>query len=451
MTEKIVILVIDDEPDIHSAIQAILKREPYELIFAQNGKEGLELVRKRSPQFILLDLRMPVMDGITFLEHLKPTPSDPYFVFVLTAHGDNEDVDACYERGAQGFLRKPFNVTELRGLIRQNIKLLRNVQLSNQNKDAYIDFMVGSSTYHTNQAVIQFFFKTIQHFQFETWAPLEVSILLREEGKAIGQSDQNLETNDLDPFDQQILEQALNEFFVETESNESDPSAVHAAWAILWDLEEDISKANGFAILVRNYPTLNVADEADRSSRRKLREEIENIVAKLLERVAELVQKLSNRRKLEETNVLLQQQKEALEHERENTKKILSFTVREFQRIFDENAVNEEKQMEIWEGSLDSLGQSLASAMALISGTPSEQQKELWEKALESLNNSFTSAMELFNKTQPNQQTFLNNLTKLKEIYGESKVNEKLAPGQMSETEKDQQQGVDDLLASLGL
>ncbi|MBF0350129.1 MAG: response regulator [SAR324 cluster bacterium] len=127
------ILIIDDETDIWDVISHALKRESVELIFAKNGKEGLELFYERKPLVVLLDLRMPVMNGMRFLETLQPKHSDPYSVLVLTGHGDDEEVKICYQSGVHGFLRKPINVFELRGLLLQTIELKQaQVDLKNQ-------------------------------------------------------------------------------------------------------------------------------------------------------------------------------------------------------------------------------------------------------------------------------------------------------------------------------
>lgn len=86
------VLVIDDDAAVRDAVAEDLKREGYELHFANNGREGLERVQDITPTVIILDLRMPVMGGHEFLSHLDLKPSDPYSVVVLTAYGDADSV-----------------------------------------------------------------------------------------------------------------------------------------------------------------------------------------------------------------------------------------------------------------------------------------------------------------------------------------------------------------------
>jgi len=117
------ILIIDDEQIVIDSIKASLKREDYNILSAGNGEEGMKIYKKETPLLIILDLRMPIMDGIEFLEHLKLTPSGQSFVIVLTGHGDDEEIEKCYKFGVSAFLRKPFNVFELTGIIKHCITL----------------------------------------------------------------------------------------------------------------------------------------------------------------------------------------------------------------------------------------------------------------------------------------------------------------------------------------
>lgn len=122
------ILIIDDEEIVIDSIRLDLKNEDYNIITAANGKSGLDVLKKEQPMLIILDLKMPVMDGIEFLEHLKVEATDPYSIIVLTGHGDNEDIKKCFRLGVNSFLRKPYNVYELRGLV-ENSFIQKQTQL----------------------------------------------------------------------------------------------------------------------------------------------------------------------------------------------------------------------------------------------------------------------------------------------------------------------------------
>ncbi|MFQ6026502.1 MAG: response regulator [Dehalococcoidia bacterium] len=122
------VLIIDDELPVRESIELALRRQGYRLLFAENGEKGLSLARETTPTTIILDLRMPVMDGLQFLAELNLRPSDPYSVIVLTGHGDGQEVEACYEMGVTSFLRKPFNVSEIRGAVKNGIALKQHAQ-----------------------------------------------------------------------------------------------------------------------------------------------------------------------------------------------------------------------------------------------------------------------------------------------------------------------------------
>ena len=118
------ILVIDDEPFIRELLTDFLLSKGYEVDTAENGKEGLKLLNGHPPQLIILDLDMPEMNGLSFLENLSPRIDTPYSVIILTGHGTDEAVKKCFKLGIHSFLRKPVNLYELEGQIKRNIELI---------------------------------------------------------------------------------------------------------------------------------------------------------------------------------------------------------------------------------------------------------------------------------------------------------------------------------------
>jgi two-component system, chemotaxis family, chemotaxis protein CheY len=104
------ILVIDDDPSILWTVSEILEDEGYPVETATNGLEGLNVLERTSPALILLDMRMPVLDGWGFARTLKER-NLKLPVLVMTAAQD-----ACRwskEIGADGYLAKPFDLSEL--------------------------------------------------------------------------------------------------------------------------------------------------------------------------------------------------------------------------------------------------------------------------------------------------------------------------------------------------
>ena len=110
MWEKI--LVADDERQIRDLLNEFLTSEVYEVILASNGKEAIELTEKEHPDVILLDLKMPEVNGIEVCRRLKEEPQTQFIpIIVITGYVDNK-IHAI-EAGADDFVHKPINLTEL--------------------------------------------------------------------------------------------------------------------------------------------------------------------------------------------------------------------------------------------------------------------------------------------------------------------------------------------------
>jgi CheY-like chemotaxis protein len=105
------VLVVDDDPDILEAICDILEGEGYRVARARHGEEALVRVEAQRPDVILLDLMMPVMDGVAFSQALRQRPSfRDVPVVVISADGNPQRAAAV---GAVGYLAKPFDIDAL--------------------------------------------------------------------------------------------------------------------------------------------------------------------------------------------------------------------------------------------------------------------------------------------------------------------------------------------------
>ena len=108
------ILVAEDEPYILSMLEFRLKREGHEIIRAVDGGEALEFATTEKPDLVLLDVMMPVMDGLQVLRNIKSqeeTKNIP--VIMLTAKGQDKDIVTGIEAGAVDYVTKPFSFAEL--------------------------------------------------------------------------------------------------------------------------------------------------------------------------------------------------------------------------------------------------------------------------------------------------------------------------------------------------
>jgi len=122
MTAKI--LVIDDEKLIRWTLQDVLGREGYEVITAESGEVGLKLMEEELPDLVLLDLRLPRMDGMEVLERIKKIEPEA-LVIILTAHGTVESAVEAMKKGAYDYLNKPFELAETRLIIKKALETLQ--------------------------------------------------------------------------------------------------------------------------------------------------------------------------------------------------------------------------------------------------------------------------------------------------------------------------------------
>ena len=106
------VLVVDDDPSIRDLLAEELRYRGYSVIVARNGSEALDRLDMMTPDVIVLDLMMPVMDGWTFVEHYRNQAGRrPVPIIAVSAEGD---LPPGYEAlGVTAFLRKPFDLNEL--------------------------------------------------------------------------------------------------------------------------------------------------------------------------------------------------------------------------------------------------------------------------------------------------------------------------------------------------
>lgn len=108
------ILVIDDEPNIVQTLQDRLEMNEYEVVTANNGKEGLDTFDQEHPDVILLDVIMPIMDGHEMLEKLrKRSDGQNVSVIMLTARSQTQDIARANACGIDDYIVKPFDLSEL--------------------------------------------------------------------------------------------------------------------------------------------------------------------------------------------------------------------------------------------------------------------------------------------------------------------------------------------------
>ena len=114
------ILVVDDEALLVKGIRFNLKSDGYEVITGSNGQEAVELTKSESPDLVVLDVMMPIMDGLTACGKIREFSDVP--IILLTAKADDMDKLIGFDHGADDYLTKPFNILELKALIRAMLR-----------------------------------------------------------------------------------------------------------------------------------------------------------------------------------------------------------------------------------------------------------------------------------------------------------------------------------------
>lgn len=122
------ILVVEDDPAMLVAFQEVLEGAGYEVVVAANGRDALSWLHTHTPNLILSDISMPVMDGYKLFEAVREIPGGALIPFIfLTARGTREDIFAGKSRGADDYITKPVTTQELLSAV--NARLQRSDEL----------------------------------------------------------------------------------------------------------------------------------------------------------------------------------------------------------------------------------------------------------------------------------------------------------------------------------
>lgn len=129
--EKIKILLVDDEPDILEIIRFNLEKERYQISLASNGLEAIKIAEKIVPHLIILDVMMPLLDGIETCERLRQDECfNETIIMFLTARGEDYSHVAAFDAGADDYVTKPIKpkvlVSKVKGLLRRFKKKVLN-------------------------------------------------------------------------------------------------------------------------------------------------------------------------------------------------------------------------------------------------------------------------------------------------------------------------------------
>jgi len=134
------ILLVDDEPDILEFMEYNLKKEGYQVVQAKNGKEAIDIAKKEKPNLIILDIMMPVMDGIEDCRRLREMPEFEHTVITfLTARNEEYSQIAGFDVGADDYITKPIKprvmISRIKALLRRvngtTVNVSPSIQIGN--------------------------------------------------------------------------------------------------------------------------------------------------------------------------------------------------------------------------------------------------------------------------------------------------------------------------------
>jgi DNA-binding NtrC family response regulator len=171
--EKLSVLVVDDEADMRQTYLAILKKH-FNVLTAASGKEALKIIHSQPISLILLDIRMPQMDGLTALQKFKEVDPD-LTIIIVSASKDLPSAVSAMKLGAYDYISKPFDVKELLALIDKALETRRLVR-----ENLYLKESLKEATSYCNligqSSVMKKLFADIDNI-----APTDSTVLIRGE------------------------------------------------------------------------------------------------------------------------------------------------------------------------------------------------------------------------------------------------------------------------------
>lgn len=114
------ILIVDDQYGIRILLNEVLKKEGYQTLQAANGPEAIQLAKENVPDLVLLDMKIPGMDGIEILKRMK-AENPNIRAIIMTAYGELDMIQEAKNIGAIMHVPKPFDIDDIRQTIREHL------------------------------------------------------------------------------------------------------------------------------------------------------------------------------------------------------------------------------------------------------------------------------------------------------------------------------------------
>ncbi len=116
------VLIVDDQYGIRILLNEVLQKEGYVTFQAANGVQAINIAKTHAPDLVLLDMKIPGMDGIEILKKLKEhDPTIP--VIMMTAYGELDMIQHAKNLGALTYFTKPFDIDDIRSMVKEHLPI----------------------------------------------------------------------------------------------------------------------------------------------------------------------------------------------------------------------------------------------------------------------------------------------------------------------------------------
>ncbi len=112
------VLVVDDQKGVRRLLEELFRKDGYEVTVAVDGKDSVEKVKAYTPDIILMDMKMPNMNGLEASQEIIKL-NDKIPIIMMTAYGEMEVVQKALEVGVKRYITKPFDIIDLRNMVRE--------------------------------------------------------------------------------------------------------------------------------------------------------------------------------------------------------------------------------------------------------------------------------------------------------------------------------------------
>ena len=227
------ILIVDDDVDILEALKIYLSKDEYQLLTARNGKDAVDIVKTEEVDLVLMDIMMPIMDGIKATKEIRNLTNIP--IILLTAKSEDQDKVNGLGIGADDYITKPFNPSEV--LARVNSQLRRYHQLGGVSADTD-ELMIGGIILDDTTKKVSVDGNEV------TLTPMEFGILMKQPGKVFTSAEiyKNV-WNDEPIGSESVIAVHIRHLREKIEIDPSEPRYIKVVWGQGYKMEDSHERA----------------------------------------------------------------------------------------------------------------------------------------------------------------------------------------------------------------